>query len=104
VAPLGLRAHWGAPHPKWLWLIVLGVVFTAFLSTVFLALLCRLPVATVGVLSYVEPVSATLLAWLVLGEVPSALSLFGGAMVVGAGIMVTWPASPTPSVTTSLPG
>jgi drug/metabolite transporter (DMT)-like permease len=104
VAPLSLNAHWGEPHPKWLWLVVLGVVFTAFLSTAFLALLRRLPVATVGVLSYVEPVSASLLAWLVLHEVPSVLSIFGGAMVLAAGIMVTWPASPTPSVTTSLPG
>jgi drug/metabolite transporter (DMT)-like permease len=104
VAPFGLSARWGSPHPKWLWLVVLGVVFTAFLSTAFLAMLRRLPVATVGVLSYVEPVSASLLAWLVLHEVPSALSLFGGVMVVGAGIMVTWPPSPTPSVTTSLPG
>jgi drug/metabolite transporter (DMT)-like permease len=104
VAPLSLSARWGSPQAKWLWLIVLGVVFTAFLSTVFLALLRRLPVATVGVLSYVEPVSASLLAWLVLHEVPSALSLFGGAMVVAAGIMVTWTAAPTSSVATSLPG
>jgi drug/metabolite transporter (DMT)-like permease len=94
VAPLSLSAHWGSPQPKWLWLVVLGVVFTAFLSTLFLALLRRLPVATVGVLSYVEPVSASLLAWVVLHEVPSALSLFGGAMVLAAGIMVTWTAAP----------
>jgi drug/metabolite transporter (DMT)-like permease len=104
VAPLSLTVHWGSPHPKWLWLVVLGVVFTAFLSTAFLALLRRLPVATVGVLSYVEPVSASLLAWLVLHEVPSVLSLFGGAMVLAAGIMVTWTAAPTSSVATSLPG
>jgi RarD protein len=104
VAPLSLTARWGQPHPKWLWLVALGVVFTAFLSTAFLAFLRRLPVATVGVLSYVEPVSASLLAWLVLREVPSAFSVFGGAMVLAAGIMVTWPASPTPSATTSLPG
>ncbi len=103
VAPLSLSAHWGRPHPKWLWLVVLGVVFTAFLSTAFLALLRRLPVATVGVLSYVEPVSASLLAWLVLHEVPSALSIFGGAMVLAAGIMVTWTAAPS-SAATSLPG
>jgi drug/metabolite transporter (DMT)-like permease len=104
LAPLSLSAHWGSPHPKWLWLVVLGVVFTAFLSPAFLALLRRLPVATVGVLSYVEPVSATVLAWLVLHEVPSALSIFGGAMVLAAGIMVTWTAAPTSSGATSLPG
>lgn len=104
VAPLAVHARWGAPHPKWLWLVVLGVVFTAGLSTAFLAALRHLPAATAGVLSYVEPVSATALAWIVLHEAPSALGVAGGALVLAAGIMVTWAAPSTPSVTTSLPG
>jgi drug/metabolite transporter (DMT)-like permease len=43
-----------------------------------------LPAPTVGLFLLGEPVGATLLALLVLGEVPRALTVVGGAVVIGA--------------------
>jgi drug/metabolite transporter (DMT)-like permease len=79
---------WGAPQWSWLWLLALGFIGTAFLGAWYLTLLGRLPAATVGVLLYLEPASAVVMAWIFLGETPTALVLAGGTMVVGAGMMV----------------
>jgi drug/metabolite transporter (DMT)-like permease len=53
-----------------------------------LACLARLPVATAGVLMYLEPVAAVAFGWWLLNESPSGGTLVGGAMVVIAGIIV----------------
>ena len=66
----------------------LGVFFTAILGSLYFVLLDQLPAATFSVLTYIEPVSAVLCGWVFLGEVPTATTLVGGAMVVLAGIMV----------------
>lgn len=88
LVPAALLVSWGPPSADWLWLVVLGVVFTGALGPLYLVLLGRLPVATVGVLTYLEPVSAVLLAWLFLDEEPSAAMLAGGVLIVGAGLAV----------------
>jgi drug/metabolite transporter (DMT)-like permease len=62
--------------------IVLAVV------AVVLSCLARLPVATAGVLMYLEPVAAVAFGWWLLNESPSGGTLVGGAMVVIAGIIV----------------
>lgn len=86
--PFALAADWGEPSWSWAWLLVVGVVLTGILGPVYLVLLGHLPAATVGVLGYVEPVSAVLLAWVLLGERPSPATVAGGTLVVAAGIMV----------------
>ncbi len=88
LAPLALTTDWGPARVDWWWLVLVGVVLTAGLSSLYLVLLNLLPAATVGVLTYVEPVSAVLVGWAFLGEVPTVGTLVGGALVVGAGIMV----------------
>jgi len=91
-APAAL-AEWGSPSWSWLWLVLLGVFFTGVLGPLYLVLLGRLPAATVGVLTYLEPVSAVILAWLLLDETPTGRTLAGGALIVVAGIMVIRAAS-----------
>ena len=44
----------------------------------------ELPAPTVGLFMLGEPVGASVLAWLLFGEVPSALTLAGGALVLAA--------------------
>ena len=44
----------------------------------------ELPAPTVGLFMLGEPVGASLMAWLLFGEVPSALTLAGGALVLAA--------------------
>ena len=97
--PFAATTSWGTPTADWWWLVVLGAVFTAGLLSLYLVLLDQLPAATVSVLTYLEPVSAVVVGWVFLGEVPTVTTVVGGAMVVLAGIMVL-PRVTAPVVTT----
>jgi drug/metabolite transporter (DMT)-like permease len=88
LAPLALAADWGPVRADWWWLVVLGVVMTGGLGSAFFVLLNQLPAATFSVLTYIEPVSAVVIAWVFLDEVPTVTTVLGGALVVAAGIMV----------------
>lgn len=70
------------------WLAVLGVVFTALSGLVYIWLLRRVTAQAIGVLAYLEPVSAALLAWAILGERLTAAVALGGALVVAGGLLV----------------
>jgi drug/metabolite transporter (DMT)-like permease len=103
LVPFAAVVDWGSPRADWAWLLVVGVVLTAMLGPAYLWLLGRLPASTVGVLAYLEPVSAVFLGWAFLDEVPSVTMVVGGALVVLAGIMVvpraaSAPAAPAPTV------
>lgn len=50
-----------------------------------------IPAAILGLLGLVEPVLATLWAWLLFGEVPSLITALGMAIVLGALLLVYWP-------------
>ncbi|MFL6005263.1 MAG: DMT family transporter [Gaiellaceae bacterium] len=70
------------------WVAVLGVVFTALSGLLYIWLLRRVTAQAIGILAYLEPVSAALLAWAVLDEQLTAPVLLGGALVVAAGVLV----------------
>jgi drug/metabolite transporter (DMT)-like permease len=70
------------------WVAVLGVVFTALSGLLYIWLLRRVTAQAIGILAYLEPVSAALLAWAVLDEQLTAPVLLGGALVVAAGLLV----------------
>ena len=88
VAPFALAADWGPPDASWWWLLVLGLGITAILLPLSLVVLDHLPASTVGVLMYLEPLSALVLAWIVLSEDPTPLVLVGGALIVAGGVIV----------------
>ena len=71
---------------NWLLLLVLGVLFTATPHTLFSFSLKLLPVKTASLIMCLVPLYATLLAALLLGEIPEFNTWIGGAMVLGAAI------------------
>lgn len=66
------------------WLAILGIVIGPQLlgHTVFNALLSTVPAATVSTVTLGEPVVSTLLAWLLLAELPAPLFWVGAPLVL----------------------
>ncbi len=69
-------------------LAILGVIFTAVSGLIWLTLLRHVTAQAMGFLSYLEPVSASLLAWLILGQKLGPAVAVGGALVLAAGLIV----------------
>jgi len=88
--PLGLASGGIAPEsPGALGaLVVLGVVLTGGCGFLYVHALHEVPAQAVGVLGYLEPVSAALLAAVVLGEELGVRTVVGGMLVLGAGLTV----------------
>jgi drug/metabolite transporter (DMT)-like permease len=73
--------EWGA-------VALLGVVFTGLSTLAYASLLRHVTAQAAGILTFLEPVSAVVLAWVLLGEPLSAQALVGGALVLLAGLAV----------------
>jgi drug/metabolite transporter, DME family len=73
---------------EWAAVLLLGIVFTGLSTLVYAALLRHVTAQTAGILTFLEPVSAVVLAWALLDESLSPQALVGGALVVCAGIAV----------------
>jgi drug/metabolite transporter (DMT)-like permease len=69
-------------------LLLLGVVFTGVSGIVYVTLLGLVTAQAIGVLAFLEPVSAALLAWALLDQPLGAAVLAGGALVLAAGVAV----------------
>lgn len=76
------------PAGALLLLAVVGVVHTALALFLYFDGLRTVKVQHVGVLAYLDPVSAVLFAYLFLGEAPAAASLAGGALVLGGSALL----------------
>ncbi|MFC1835221.1 DMT family transporter [Thermodesulfobacteriota bacterium] len=68
--------------------IYLGVFPTAISYVAFAYALSRSPVSLVTSFMYISPVLACLIAWVWLGEVPSAVSFIGGLMALVGVVLV----------------
>jgi len=90
VAPVLLLADRVLPEGvgEWSAVLALGIVFTGASTLVYAMLLRRVTAQTAGVLTFLEPVAGVLLAWAILEQQPGAATLFGGALVVAAGVAV----------------
>jgi drug/metabolite transporter (DMT)-like permease len=77
------------------YLLVLGVLLTGLSGFLYVLALRVVPATTVGILSYMEPVSAAVLAAVLLGEPLTAAVIVGGAAIVAAGVAVVL-ATPEP--------
>jgi drug/metabolite transporter (DMT)-like permease len=88
LVPFAALSDWGSPTVDWLWLLVLGLVYTGFAFATYLWALMRMAATRAAVLLYLEPASAVLFGWFLLDEEPTASMLVGGALVVGAGVLV----------------
>jgi drug/metabolite transporter (DMT)-like permease len=72
----------------WGWLACLAVVSTVAAVSLFFAGLRRVGPTSASILSTAEPVVTVLLAFLVFGELLGPVQLLGGALVVGAVLML----------------
>lgn len=72
----------------WARVLLLGVVFTGLATLVYLWLLRHVTAQAAGILTFLEPVSAVVIAWGLLDEPLTPLALVGGALVLCAGIAV----------------
>ncbi len=78
----------------WVELIWVGIMGTALPFLFEVSALRRASSGIVGVIATTEPVFASTVAWIWLGQVLSPIQIFGGAMVLGAAIAVQrWGAS-----------
>lgn len=94
VTPLVAFAHWGTPHLSWLWLPVLGCVYTAGFFGAYLTALEKVDASRAVVLLYLEPASAVVFGWVLLHERPSALTCVGGLAIIAGGLLVLRSPSP----------
>lgn len=88
----GFEVHW--PH----WSVILRCALVAVSATgahalIFLAT-TRASAATIAPMTYVQLIVALTIGALVFGDYPDATSLFGSALIVGAGLFLWRSASP----------
>ena len=77
---LSARAWWGLAYL---------VLFTGVLAySLFYYLLTHAPATKVALYNYIQPLEATLFAWLLLGE-PVTLEVAGGGLLVFAGVWLS---------------
>jgi drug/metabolite transporter, DME family len=70
------------------YVLLLGIVFTALAGLCFVWLLRRVTTQAISTLGYLEPVSAALLAWVILGQEIGWAVAAGGVLIIGAGLLV----------------
>ena len=74
--------------------VYLGVVPTILGYLCWNFALSRAPASKVSSFLYVQPLVASAIAWLWLGQVPGTLTAIGGALAIG-GVVLTVRSSPT---------
>lgn len=91
ISPLLLSAERIVPTASELpSVLALGVVFTALSGYLYISFLRHVTAQAIGVLAYIEPVSAALMAWAFLDEALTWQVLTGGALVIAAGATVVF--------------
>ena len=70
--------------------LALGVVFTALSGYLYIWSLRHVTAQAIGILAYIEPVSAALMAWAFLDESLNWQIVVGGALVIAAGATVVF--------------
>lgn len=88
ILPLALTSDWHASLRDAVLVAMLGVVHTALAGTVYVTGLRKAAAHKAVVLSYLEPLSATVLAWVFLSERPSPFTLLGGGLILAGSYLV----------------
>jgi drug/metabolite transporter (DMT)-like permease len=92
VAPLLLLADDVLPSGSgdWSAVLVLGIVFTGLSTLAYATLLRHVTAQAAGVLTFLEPVAAVVLAAALVGEELTTRVVIGGLLVLCAGVAVVW--------------
>lgn len=72
------------PAGSWALLLYLGLVPTALAYVLFLSGIRRITATVASIVTLVEPLTSTMLAWLLFGEQLGPLGVFGAALLLGA--------------------
>jgi drug/metabolite transporter (DMT)-like permease len=72
-------------------LLTLGLVHTGLVGILYVGAVAVVQAQHVSILVYLEPVTAVLWAWALLGETPTLATLGGGALIIVAGLMIVVP-------------
>ena len=75
------------PPEAWGWIFVLGIVNTGLGCYLYFSPLARLPVQTVAICGYFEPLSAVVFAAVLLGEKMTALQIAGAVCIIGGAML-----------------
>lgn len=79
-APLLIRELRAAPANGIAWLLFLGIFPTSIAFTTWAYALARGSAGRLAATAYLVPPITIVLSWLILGEVPAAIAVFGGAI------------------------
>jgi drug/metabolite transporter (DMT)-like permease len=91
----GATGHAAWPHlAQWGGIVALGVACTALAHTLYIGSMRSVSAHTASVVVALEPVYATLLAALLLRQVPGVTTLAGGALIVIAAVVASWRREP----------
>jgi drug/metabolite transporter (DMT)-like permease len=71
---------------RWIYIIFLGVIFTAVAHTLFVDSLRTIRASTAGLIASLEPIYGMAFAAVVLSEIPVMKTVAGGLIVVGAAV------------------
>lgn len=75
------------PAEAWPWILILGIVNTGIGCYLYFSPLSKIPVQTVAICGYLEPLSAVVFAAILLGEKMTMLQIIGAVCIIG-GAMV----------------
>lgn len=88
LSPAALIGHYTLGGREIGYLALLGIVLTGLTGFAYIAALRSVPATAAGILGYLEPLSAVVLAAIVLGEGLGPAVAVGGAAIVAAGLVV----------------
>jgi drug/metabolite transporter (DMT)-like permease len=77
----------------WLLILLVGVIFTAMPHALFASSLRHLSATTAGLISCLQPLYGSVLAFLLLSERVNMWTVIGGTLVISAALFETWSVS-----------
>lgn len=75
------------PSNAWIWIFILGIVNTGIGCYLYFSPLSKLPVQTVAVCGYLEPLSAVVFAALLVGEKMTLIQIIGATCIIGGAMI-----------------
>lgn len=80
-------------NDDWLLILLVGVIFTAMPHALFASSLRNLSATTAGLISCLQPLYGSVLAFLLLSERVNIWTIIGGLLVISAALFETWSVS-----------
>lgn len=69
-------------HQDWIFLVILGIVFTGIAHTLFINSMKGMKAHTASLIACLEPFYGIIMAWIILNEIPTLRMLAGGILIL----------------------